>query len=165
MLLDMQTMFSDDQEIRASATGTASEQLGSTASTNHVNLLPTGRPFTGKNTASANPQLKRDLGAGEPIPMLVQVTESFNNLTSLKVELQVSNNKDFSGTGTGNVLRTVAEKTMLLADLTAGARPLNRWLPEKTDLQFVRLYYTVVGTAPTAGKIMAGLTYGTNTNT
>ena len=55
--------------------------------------------------------------------------------------------------------------TYALADLAIGARNL---LPESvpigTNERYMRLKYTLVGTAPTTGKITAGVTAGNQTN-
>jgi hypothetical protein len=128
MILDLQSIFSDQQAITATA-----------ASTNVIDLGP-------------NPL---DAGWGNSIPLLVQVTETFNNLTSLAVALQASDDPAF-GSST-----TVFTETVLLANLKAGARIAHKVIPYNTVGRYLRLNYTVAGsTAPTKGKVTAGITTG-----
>ncbi len=55
--------------------------------------------------------------------------------------------------------------TYALADLAVGAKLLlPDELPVGTDERYLRLKYTVAGTAPTLGKITAGVTAGNQTN-
>jgi hypothetical protein len=96
--LDRQILFSNEQAITASAASADVIDLGSS----------------------------RDIGAGEPVMVLVQVTQSFDALTSLP-----------------------------LASLTAGARFTAGPVPGGV-LRYLRLYYTVTGSNPTTGKITAG---------
>ena len=143
MILDNQSIFSDGQAITADA-----------GSTNVIDLKATGTPV-GSSVA-----LARDVGKGCAIPIAVSVTEAFNNLTSLQISVQVDDNAAFSSP------KTVAlSRAFTLAELTLGAR-LNfpAELPEGTDEQFVRLFYDVTGTAPTTGKIFAGVVGGRQTN-
>jgi hypothetical protein len=55
--------------------------------------------------------------------------------------------------------------TYLLAVLTVGGKYL---LPDEfpvyTNERYVRLKYTIAGTAPTTGKLTAGVTAGNQTN-
>jgi hypothetical protein len=95
-----------------------------------------------------------DAGWGNKIPLLVQVNEDFDNATSLALALQVSDDPAF-GTST-----TVFTETVPLAGLTAGARISQKVIPYNTTRRYLRLYYTVTGTAPTKGKITAGITLG-----
>jgi len=134
MLLDNQSIFSDAQAITATA-----------ASTNSIDLGAVGITGYGKH------QLVRDLGKSGHIPLLIQVVEAFDNLTSLKIDIQVDDNSSFSSA------KTVQSETVLLADLVAGRiSPMDK-LPRGIDERYLRLYFTVTGTAPTAGKITAGI--------
>lgn len=138
MIMDRTLLFSDRQAITASA-----------ASTNIVDLGATGTVY-GTSTP-----IVRDVGLGTSIPLLVTVTESFNNLTSLAVAVQVDDNAGFSSA------RTVSTSTHLLADLAASSDYLiPDSIPAGTNERYVRLFYTVTGTAPTTGKITAGVTMG-----
>jgi hypothetical protein len=96
----------------------------------------------------------RDVGAGETSTVLVLVTEAFNNLTDLTVAMQTSTTENFASP----VQLTAA--TLPLASLTVSTRFPITTVPRGV-LRYVRLYYTVTGTAPTTGRITAGL--GTKT--
>ena len=123
MIFDTENLFSDHQAITANA-----------ASSNVLDLGAAGR----------------DIGVGESVPLQIQVTEAFDNLTSLAVAFQTSVDEAFSSP------IELAASTVLLADLVAGKKfPITN-VPEGTK-RYNRLYYTVTGTAPTAGKIKAGI--------
>jgi hypothetical protein len=131
MIFDRQTLLSDAQAI--TATG---------ASTNVLNLGPIKTGIT------------RDIGKGEPLPFLIQVVESFNNLTSLDVTIQTDDNEAFASP------KDVIKSTVLLVDLKAGKVIPPSHVPRGTNELYMRLLYTVNGTAPTAGKITAGMVLG-----
>ncbi|MEW7988265.1 MAG: Bbp16 family capsid cement protein [Candidatus Thiodiazotropha endolucinida] len=139
MIFSAQQLFSDNQAIVATA-----------RSTNVIDLGVPGTPPRG-----AAP-LNQDVGKGTPIPINVQVTEDFNNLTSLDVAIEV---------GATEALGTVvATQNILLADLVAGKTLNLQCLPNGVDQRYLGLRYTVTGTAPTAGQIHAGITMGNQTN-
>lgn len=135
MIFDNQTMLSNAQLLTASA-----------ASTNIIDLGPIAAGIV------------RDIGKGKPIPLRMQVVESFNNLTSLAVALQVDDNSAFSSP------KTVWTQTLALADLVAGKVIIPEYVPRGTDERYMRLNYTVTGTAPSTGKITAGVTMGNQSN-
>lgn len=143
MILDNTVTYSDSQAITATA-----------ASTNVVDVGAAGTAF-GHAAAVA-----RDIGKGNEIPLYLSVTQAFNNLTSLKVSFQSDDDPAF---GTAN--NVVAERTYVLAELTLGARlPFPSEIPEGTAGRYTRLNYTVTGTAPTTGKIFAGVVAGRQNN-
>lgn len=131
MIFDRTTLLSDAQAIVASA-----------ASTNVIDLGPINAGFS------------RDIGKGKQIPLLIQVVEAFNNLTSLTVALQTDDAAAF-----GSPI-TVWSSVIVLADLIAGKVIVPEYVTRGTKEQFMRLNYTVTGTAPTLGKITAGITMG-----
>ena len=92
----------------------------------------------------------RDVGAGEPSTLLILVTTAFDNLTSLTVALQTSATEAFS------VPVQLTAATLPLASLTAGVRFPITTVPGGT-LRYIRLYYTVTGSAPSTGRVMAGV--------
>jgi hypothetical protein len=92
----------------------------------------------------------RDVGAGEMSTVLVQVTTAFDNLTDLTVALQTAATENFASP----VQLTAA--TLPLTSLTPGVRFPITTVPGGT-LRFLRLYYTVTGSAPTTGRITAGV--------
>ena len=120
-VLDRLNLFSNDQAITASA-----------ASTDVVDLR------------------SADAGSGRPVELLVQVTEAFNNLTSLTVTLQTASTENF----VSPVQLTAG--TIALASLIAGAKFSIGAVPRGT-LRYLRLAYTVTGSTPTTGKITAGM--------
>ena len=132
MILDNQTLFSDAQAITADA-----------GSTNTIDLAPIASGIV------------RDIGAGIGIPLAIQVVEAFNNLTSLAVLVQVDDNTSFSSAKTVATTPAIA-----LASLVAGYRFNIDYVPRGTDERYMRLYYDITGTAPTTGKITAGITMG-----
>lgn len=129
MLLDQQALFSAAQAITATA-----------ASTNVI------------DTGSA-----KDVGKYGDIPLLIQVVEGFNNLTSLTVTVQTDDNSAFSSAA------DVLSMTIPLASLVLGYKSPVITLPMKME-RYIRLNYTVTGTAPTTGKVTAGITGGVQTN-
>lgn len=144
MIMDATLQFSNAQAITADA-----------ASTNTIDLGATGTVYGG---ASA---IVRDIGKGKDVPLIVTVTEAFNNLTSMNISVQVDDNSAFSSAKT--VYRS-PEYT--LAQLAVGAEfLLPDALPVGTNERYVRLYYDITGTAPTTGKVTAGVVGARQNNT
>jgi hypothetical protein len=141
MIFDNSLLFSDDQAITADA-----------ASTNIIDLGATGTPYGGR-------ALTADFGKGHEIPLFIYVTASFNTLTSLTVSLQCDSTDAFSSP------KEIASKTYALASLTAGTvLSFPECIPEGADERYLRLYFDVVGTNPTTGKITAGVVAARQTN-
>ena len=141
MIFDLTTMFSNAQAITADA-----------ASTDVLDLGVVGRVY------GAAADLTKDIGKGNCIPILIQVVETFNTLTSLTIALQTDDADTFGSA------KTVWSAVVALADLKAGKVIVPEFIPRGTDERFMRLYYTVTGTAPTLGKITAGVTMGNQSN-
>jgi hypothetical protein len=139
MILSAQQLFSDDQAITASAD-----------STNVIDLGVAGTPY------GAAAALNQDIGKGAKIPLLVQVTEAFDNLTTLEIKVS---------TGTTTALgTTVLSQTIALADLVVGKQTSFDVLPNDITERYLGIEYVVVGTAPTVGKVTAGIVMGVQTN-
>jgi len=139
MILSAQQIFSDDQAITATA-----------LSTNVIDLGAAETPYGGKAA------LNQDIGKGAKVPILIQVTETFDNLTSLTIAIE---------TGAAATLATVViSKSVPLASLVQGYQFPVDVLPNEIDKRYLGIRYTVVGTAPSAGKITAGITMGNQTN-
>lgn len=139
MILSAQQLFSDDQAITATA-----------ISTNVIDLGEAGTPY------DAVAPLNQDIGKGNKIPLLIQVTEDFNNATSVTVTVE---------TGTTTALGTVVySETISLADLVQGKQTCTEVVPNCTDERYLGVRYTVAGTAPTAGKFTSGISMGNQTN-
>lgn len=126
MRLDSQLLFSDAQAITEN-----------TVSTNVVELSKPEGKFS-------------EVAFGKPIPLLMQVVEDFDNLTSLKIAIQTCVNDAFGSA------KTLVETTLLAADLKAGKRFPVIEVPAGNE-NYMRLEYTVNGAAPTTGKITAGI--------
>lgn len=137
MIFDLQTLLSNAQAITATA-----------PSTNVIDLGPINAGFS------------RDVGKGKDAPIRIQVVEGFNNLTSLQIDLQVADDAGF----TQNVTTVWTSGAILLALLIAGYVSVLEDIPRRTNRRFMRLNYTVVGTAPTLGKVTAGITMGNQSN-
>lgn len=111
-------------------------------------------------TATAESTNMIDLGASfdlpgadthQPMELFVVVTEDFNNLTDLTVSVQSDDDAAFGSPKTIALAAGVA-----LASLKEGYRFPIQNLP-KIEERYVKVKYTVNGTAPTTGKITAGL--------
>lgn len=132
MILDKRASFSEEQAI-----------TGNAVSTNVYDLGAPGQTYDGA-------QIKRKMGVAGMIPMLVQVTEDFDALTSLNIALESDDSDAFASA------KVIFSVDVLLADLVAGyIIPIDK-LPRKIDEQFLRFNYTVTGANPTVGKISAG---------
>lgn len=143
MIMDRTGLFSENQAVTATA-----------VSTNVVDLGATGTPY---GSASA---IVRDIGKGEPVPLYCGVTASFNNLTSLTISIEVDDNAGFSSATT-----VWTSPAYTLAQLATGAKYLlPDTLPVGVNERYVRLRYTVAGTAPTLGTITAGVVMSRQSN-
>ena len=141
MIFDKTLLFSDVQAITADA-----------ASTNIVDTLATGTVY---DAAAA---LTKDIGKGKSLPINIQVVEAFNTLTSLGISIQVASDEAFT------TPKTIATQTLALAELTVGkVSSLTVVLPG-ADMRYMRVYYDVTGTAPTTGKVTAGIVAAVQTN-
>ncbi len=139
MILSQNLILSDKQAITATA-----------KSTNVIDLGVAGTPY------GAVAPLHQDVGKGNPICFLAQVTEAFNNATSVAVAIE---------TGSSTTLGTVILSEVIpLADLKAGKQSVIQVLPTQLTERYLGVRYTVVGTAPTAGAFTTGITMGNQTN-
>ena len=100
----------------------------------------------------------RDVGGGRPVEVFAQVVEDFATLTSLKVGLQTADDAAFAAPVT--LQETAA---IPAASLKAGYQFALSTLP-KGCRRYLRLYYTVAGTAATAGAVTAGLVLDRQSN-
>lgn len=140
MIFDNTLLLSDQQLVTADA-----------PSTNTIDLIATGSPLGGS-------PISKDVGRSAKVPLAILVTETFNNLTSLQVQVQTSpDNSTWTTIESG--------MTVPVASLTGGyAFRVIDSLPEGTNARYVRLFYDITGTAPTTGKITAGVVAGRQTN-
>ena len=126
MITDRENTFSLDQAITADASSTDVIDLGAIDSTSQANI-----------------------SKGKLIPYF-HVTEAFNTLTSLTIELRTDS---VSNMASPTVLYS---KSVLLAGLTLGAKIFLPCVPVGTE-QYLDMNYDVVGTDPTTGQITSGL--------
>lgn len=136
MIFDKTLLFSDGQAVTADA-----------PSTNIVDLGPIA------------PGVKFDIGKGKQIPIRVQVTETFDKLTSIVVSLQASADAAFTSPKT-----VWTSPSILAADLVAGYVFNIDYVPRGASERYIRLYYDITGTTPESGKITAGITMGNQSN-
>lgn len=143
MIIDSTLLFSDGQAITADA-----------ASTSIVDLGATGTPYGHLGA------LIRDVGKGQAIPLLITVTETFNNLTSMQILIQTDDNSSFSSA------TTVAETPAIpQASLVAGYQvPFPNVIAEGVKERYVRIYYDITGAAPSTGKVTATVVAARQTN-
>lgn len=136
MIFDNQTLLSDRQAITTTA-----------ASTNVIDLGPVRIP--------------RDIGTGKCIPIRIQVVENFAaaGAATLTVAMQVDSVENFASPKT-----VWATSALALADLVAGKVIIPEYIPRGVDERYLRLNYTVATGPMTAGKIMAGVTMGNQSN-
>jgi hypothetical protein len=134
MILDMHALFSENQAIVADAPST--------------NVYDLGAPGV---AAYNNVQLRRNIDKSQKIPLLIQVVEDFDLLTSLKIIVQTDDNSAFSSP------KNIIEDEVLLADLKEGYISSIEKVPRNIMERYVRIYYDVVGTNPTEGKVTAGI--------
>lgn len=108
-----------------------------------------------KITATAASTNKVDqLAAGDAFAALwlvVDVKEAFTNLTSLTIGIETDDVAAFTGA------KELAAVKVAKADLTADANVVKMRLPLGCK-RYIRLKYTVTGTAPDAGSVKAFLT-------
>lgn len=105
------------------------------------------------NTGSA-----ADAGAGASLKVFAVVDTTFDNLTSMNIILQSHDDDAFGAQ------RTHWSVPVLLAGLTAGTKLQLPDVPANCQ-QYLRLYYDVVGTNPSAGAITAGFILEDQVNT
>lgn len=116
----------------------------------------------GPITATAASTNVLDMGLGDAgkteMGLYLRITEAFNNLTSLGIKLQTATDAAFT-----TPVDLPAQVTPLLAALTLNSEHLKIDVPVGC-LRYLRLYYTVTGTAPSTGKITAGIILDRQTN-
>ena len=139
MLVDNAGVLSEGQAITASA-----------ASTNALDFGENGTPIGWAGAVFG------DLGLSG-VKLMIQVTETFNNLGSLKCAIQMDNDPAF-----GSPTTIASSEAVPLADLKAGYRfRIPDSIAEGATERYYRLYFTVAGgTAPTTGKVFAAIVAG-----
>jgi hypothetical protein len=153
MLLDKQSLFSDNQSLVAAA--------GAILSDNSIDVGAAGTipaAFQSRGTAP------RDVGKGRPVLVLVEVTEEFDSAgdaMTLKVELVTADNAAL----TTNLVTIASSPAMAQAVLLKGYQfEVPGVIPPGTGAdQFIGLKYTSAVADPIAGKIKAALVFDKQT--
>lgn len=89
-------------------------------------------------------------GGDNNFSIAITITEAFNTLTSLEIQLQTDSVEAMSSAV------VISEMSVLQADLTLGATYEFK-VPSLRTEQFLRLNYDVTGTNPTTGTITAAV--------
>ena len=138
MILDNTAIFSDGQAVTATA-----------ASTNIIDLQKAGTPM------GAPAALVADVGKNTDIELDVRVVQDFATLTSLTVSVETAADGDAAFASPTTVAQSGA---IPVASLVAGYQfPFPATIMEGVNGRYVRLKYTVTGSAATAGKITAAV--------
>lgn len=137
MLLDKQNLFSDAQSLAVAA--------GNTLSTNTIDLGTVG-------TIPLGLTVKRDIGAGEPLQVVVQVVTTFAGGTSCEFQLVHADNAALSS----NLEVLQSSGAIAEASLVAGYQAKLTAFPTGTTKQYLGVRYVTLGTH-TAGAVTAGV--------
>jgi len=135
-ILDKTSLFAEDQAVTATA-----------ISQNVMRFPATGRVMY------EGADLLRNLGAGNELPLFIQVTADFATLTSLTVTVETADNAALSS----NAVVLATTGAIPVAALTAGYKFNPRILPSGTIKEYLGLRFTVGGSNATTGKITAAL--------
>lgn len=140
MILDNTVLLSDQQAITATA-----------VSTNSIDLGARGVPMF----ATAAPPF--DIGKGELVPFLVQVTQQFTagGAGTLTISLETDDDVAF-----GSPVTVFTTAALALATLKPGYQIPIQYLPKGMAERYFQLRYTVATGPMTAGKITAGIDMG-----
>ncbi len=141
MILDLQTTFSGT--VAADGTKTAQAITATAISTNVLDL---------RNAST--PTLVDEGLFGKDLRLVVQTIAAFNTLTSLTITLESAAD---AGLTSGPVVH-FSTGAILLAALTANTVLARIQLPSADYKRYLGLRYTVAGTPPTLGSILAYLT-------
>lgn len=150
MIFDKTLLLSNKQALTVTA-----------ASTNVIDLLATGKAYRHAKV------LPRNLGIGDCVPFLIQVTQDFAaaGAATLNVILETDDNEAFASAST-----VWDSGAIPLADLKAGQNlGLVNYLPKGRNgrglvERYFRLRYVVTTGPFTAGAIMAGVVASVQTN-
>jgi hypothetical protein len=136
MILDTKLTFSENQAVTATAIST------------NVIEFPDNDIVPGEAAAIA-----RHLGAGNEIPLTIQITEAFATATSVTFTLESADN---AGLSTNAVVHWTSG-AVAIATLTAGYKLPVRILPNGAIKKYLGMRYTIGGSNATAGKVTAAL--------
>lgn len=143
MMLDTQLILSGT--IAADGTRSAQAITATAISTNVVDL---------RGNIAQNPALVDEGILGTDLWLVVSVLQAFNNLTSLTITLE---SDSAAGLASAPVVH-FSTGAILLAALTAQTVVARVQMPSADYKRYLGLRYTVAGTAPSQGSVLAYLT-------
>ena len=147
MIFSAQLKFSTNQDL--------SQTVATYPSTN---IIDTGAPGTVYGAATA---LTRNVGKGNPVPILVQVTETFTSGGAATLQFQIETDTKSNFTTANKVI--AESRVYALADLVAGLQFGVQVLPTDCS-RYLRVNYIIAGATTTAGTCTAGITMGNQNN-
>lgn len=147
MILDLQTMFSGT--VAADGTKSAQAITATAISTNVLDL---------RNAAT--PTLVDEALQGSDLWLVIQVAQAFNTLTSLTITLESDSTANLATSATVHY----STGAILLAALTANTIVARTRLPSGLYERYLGVRYTVTGTNPTQGSVLAFLTANVDRN-
>jgi len=144
MILDMQSMFSGT--VAADGTKSAQAITATAISTNVIDLRqPGGTPATADN----------GIMGGGGLWLVIQTLAAFNTLTSLTITLESDSTANLA---TAAVVH-FSTGAILLAALTANTVLARVVVPSGSYKRYLGVRYTVGGSNPTLGTVLAYLTF------
>lgn len=146
MYLDLQTLFSDNQTLAFAA--------GSANSTNVIDLGTVGTIPLGGSPIY-------DIGRGEPVEVIVQITADVTSAGSATVQFKLVSSAaaDLSTPTVHYDSGAIAKAT-----LVAGYYVPIRVIPQGVALRYLGLIYTVATATTTAGTVTAGILLDRSSN-
>lgn len=145
-----------DNDLRLSGSRTATAAAYS--STGVPSGYPAGQAITGSAASTNIVDLSqaRDVGEGTALYAVFTIVEAFDTLTSLDFAIRINNDEDMTTSPT-----TLATKNVTLASggLALGQRHVLQIPPymDSNGLQYLGAYYTVNGSNPSTGQIVADI--------
>ncbi len=153
MLLDLESLFSNDQSLVATAGAILSEKS-----------IDVGAAGTIPGAFQARGTAPRDVGKGMPVQVLVQVTEDFDSagdVVTCVFELITADDAAL----TSNVVSISKTPAIAQAALVKGYQAMVPGvIPPGTGAdRYIGMRYTTAVADATAGKVMAGLVFDKQT--
>jgi hypothetical protein len=139
MILSKELELSDAQQISTTAN-----------STNVIDLGSTGTVLGGPAA------LVRDIGKGEPVPVLIQVETAFATNQPGTLQIKVVNGATTTLSGATTLVETPA---LAASTLVAGYQIPIQFLPEKITQRYLGIVYTCTNTVAT-GTVTAAIVMG-----
>jgi hypothetical protein len=147
MIFSKNLTFSDRQDV--------SQVVGTYNSTN---VVDTGAPGTVFGHAAA---LKRNVGPGMNVPILIQLVETITSAGAATVQFQIETS-DVEAFSSTNVV-IAQSRVYALAELVAGLQFGVAILPNDCK-RYLRVNYVIAGATTTAGLVTSGIVAGVQTN-